>query len=85
MDCRRCGHPRTSHDECGRCRVTVMTGWKEAERRFTGQHDCDCKLYQGPAPPVTGKATPDDCPHEVQVDGDSPHKCVHCGKIVVKK
>lgn len=85
MNCRRhgCGHPRESHDECGRCHVTIMTGWNEAERRFTGQRDCDCLYYQGPVP--SGKATPDDCPHEVQIDGDNPHRCVHCKKIVVKK
>jgi len=59
-----------------------MTGWNETERRFTGQHDCDCKYYQGPAP---AKATPNDCPHEVQTEGDHPNTCVHCGKTVAKK
>ena len=79
MQCRRCGHPRQSHDECGRCHTTTLTGWNEAERRFTGERICECKLYQGPL------RNPYDCPHEVQTDGDDPNKCVHCGQIVAKK
>ncbi len=76
MRCRNpnCGHEGNMHTDTG-CRIRVLTGWKEAEQTFTGEHPCPCKGYAEPY----NAAAHSDCPHETCKDNP---RCVICGALV---
>ncbi len=74
MRCQRCGHPADQHGSTG-CHIRIVTGWVEAEKRFSGERPCGCTAYAAPYVPK-----PDcGCPHEVIKESAN---CVHCGRAV---
>jgi hypothetical protein len=77
MRCTSCGHTPHSHDDLG-CHVTILTGWRESEKRFTGERPCQCTEYTEHV--YSAPASENGCPHEV-APALGPN-CVHCGRSI---